>query len=162
LNISEKQEVEITHINTDLIKNYNSSQIESQLPIPVVEYIALLDPHKPETGANEDYLSYTPAVSLMIKIFFLIFILIVFIYVKYKKHDSKENIPETTLKPEFANDSNSLYILDNNNNLTISMEGTEQSGIPVKSPYYRAQLLKDERAKHAREIAQLLRILENQ
>ena len=83
-------------------------------------------------------------------------------YVKYKKHDSKENIPESTIKPEFANDSNSLYILDNNNNLTISMEETEKSSITINSPYHRAQLLKDERVKHAREIARLLSILEKQ
>lgn len=130
--------------------------------MPVVEYIALLNPHKSETEVNEGHISYIPTTSLMIKIFFLICFLIVFIYVKYTKHDSKENIPETTIKPEFANDSNSLYILNNSNNLTISIEETEQGGIPVNSPYYRAQLLKEERGKHAHEITRLLSILENQ
>ncbi|GAI42698.1 unnamed protein product, partial [marine sediment metagenome] len=59
MNISEKQE-EITHINNVSLKSQNSSQIESQLPMPVVEYIALLDPHKSETGVNEDHISYIP------------------------------------------------------------------------------------------------------
>ena len=160
MNISEKQE-ENTHINTVLLKNQNSPQTEPQLPMPVVEYIALLDSHKPEKGLNEDHISSIPAVSLTITTFFLICFLMVFMYVKYKKHVAKENISESAIKPEFANDSNSLYILDNNNNVTISMEETEKSGITVNSPYHRAQLLKDEREKHAREIARLLSILEN-
>ncbi len=69
MNISEKQEEEITHINTVLLKSQNSHQIEPQLPMPVIEYIALLDPHKSETGVNEGHISYIPTMSLMIKFF---------------------------------------------------------------------------------------------